>query len=180
MLSDGMLCFMGFQQYILCPIDKQGHDVVVGIVELLAIILVFTAGTIVLIGPIFLSEEGIQRIATPYFDFSPFVYQAFIKQKAISVVTILALFSGVVLQVCASAGHKGFRVNGLNNLWFALLITPVIVALLQLLNYFLYGYWFYGGPKARGSWQELPKNVETLKNSKDGLQGRHEVEHARW
>jgi hypothetical protein len=152
----------------------------VGIIELLAIILVFAAGAIVLIGPIFLSEEGIRRIATPYWDFSPELYQAFLKQKAIALSTIVALFSGVILQASASAGHKGFRVNGWNNIYFAILMTPVLFAVLFLLYKFVYGYWFYGGEKARERWQELPTNIEMLRNPEDGLPGRHKVEHALW
>jgi hypothetical protein len=144
-----------------------------GIVELLAIILVFISAGFAIVGGVVLSGDMIKRTSATYYNGSLFLRQYFLKQKALAVASILCLCSALIAQMFAGSGRVGLKVHGYTFLWFPAVVIVPFVALLYAIYRFTFGLWYFGNPEVEENLKRVRELTENIQNIEDSVPGRN-------
>jgi len=144
-----------------------------GIVELLAIILVFISAGFAVVGGVLLSGDMIKRTSATYYSGSPFLRQYLLKQKALAAASILCLCSALVAQMFAASGRVGFTVHGRVFIWFPVVVIVPFVGLLYVLYRFVFGLWYFGNPEVEDGLKRVRELTENIQNIEDSVPGRN-------
>ena len=144
-----------------------------GIVELLAIVLVFISAGFAVVGGVLLSGDMIKRTSATYYNGSPFLRQYLLKQKALAAASILCLCSALAAQIFAASGRVGFTVHGTVFLWFPVAVIVPFVGLLYVVYRFIFGLWYYGNLDVEDNLKRVRELTEDIQNIQDGMPGRN-------
>ena len=128
---------------------------------------------IAVVGGVFLSENMIKRTSGTYWGSSPFLRQYLVKQKALSITSVLCLCSALVAQLFAASGRTGITVKGSGYFWFPVVIILPTTAFLYQTYRFLYGRWYFGNKEVPNDLKQIRELTENIKQVEDTVPGRN-------